>query len=165
MHKVPALWNVHRVHHSDPVIDVTTTIRQHPIEGLLRYAVLAACVTLLGVGLVPFAIYRVASVICGLLEHANVRVPRRLDRALALVVTFPNMHKVHHSREQHETDTNYGNILSWFDRLFGTYTPSERGETVVCGLDGFEEPSMQTTAGLLALPFEPSPPRAVILPG
>ena len=153
MHKVPALWRVHRVHHSDPVLDVTTTIRQHPVEGLYRYAVMAAAGTVLGVGLGAFTVYRIVSVLVGLLEHANVRVPRRLDAALALVTTFPNMHKVHHSRDQLETDSNYGNIFSWFDRLCGTYTPSQRGESVDCGLDGHDDAELQSTTGLLTLPL------------
>lgn len=151
MHKVPVLWKVHRVHHSDPAVDVTTTIRQHPLEGVVRYAFLAAFAGALGVGLGAFAVYRAWSALNGLLEHANIRVPRWLDRALSWVTTWPNLHKVHHSRDVHETDTNYGNIFSWFDRLFATYTPPERGETVVTGLDGFDTPSLQTTAALLAL--------------
>lgn len=154
MHRVPSLWRVHRVHHADPAVDVTTTIRQHPLEGLIRYAFMTACAAGLGVGLGAFAIYRVASALNGLLEHANLRVPRGLDRALALVTTWPNLHKVHHSRRRHETDTNYGNLFSWFDRLFKTFTPSDSGATVDYGLDGFDDPARQTTTALLALPFE-----------
>jgi sterol desaturase/sphingolipid hydroxylase (fatty acid hydroxylase superfamily) len=153
MHKVPAFWRVHRVHHCDPVVDVTTTIRQHPLEGLLRYAFLTVFAAALGVSLGAFAVYRLWSALNALLEHANIRVPPRLDAALSLVTTWPNMHKVHHSRELRETDSNYGNIFSWFDRLFGTYLPSWRGTSVACGLDGFDEPATQTTSGLLALPF------------
>lgn len=151
MHKVPLFWKVHRVHHSDPAVDVTTTIRQHPLEGVIRYAFLATFACALGVGLGAFAIYRASSALSGLLEHANVRVPRGLDVALSFVTTWPNLHKVHHSRDVRETDTNYGNLFSWFDRLFATYTPSQRGEEVVFGLDGFDAPSLQTTAALLAL--------------
>ena len=153
MHKVPALWRVHRVHHSDPVVDVTTTIRQHPLEGIIRYAFMAVFACAFGVGLGAFVVYRAWSAINGLLEHANLRVPRWLGEALSLVTTWPNMHKVHHSRDVRESDTNYGNIFSWFDRLFGTCTPSSRGESVVCGLDGFDDPRSQSTAGLLAMPF------------
>jgi sterol desaturase/sphingolipid hydroxylase (fatty acid hydroxylase superfamily) len=153
MHRVPALWKVHRVHHSDPVVDVTTTIRQHPAESLLRYATLTAFAAVLGVGLVPFAVYRVWSALNGLVEHANVRMPRWLDRTIALVAASPDMHKVHHSREVRETDSNYGNIFSFFDRLLGTFTPTDRGPSVVCGLDGFDDPADQTTAGLLGMPF------------
>ena len=154
MHKVPALWKVHSVHHSDPVVDVTTTIRQHPIEGVLRYAFMAIAACAGGVGVGAFMVYRVWSALSGLMEHANLRLPRWLDRVLSLMTTWPNMHKVHHSRAASETDTNYGNIFPWFDWLLSTYTPSWRGTTVACGLEGFDEPSLQTTSGLLALPFK-----------
>jgi sterol desaturase/sphingolipid hydroxylase (fatty acid hydroxylase superfamily) len=153
MHKVPALWRFHLVHHSDPAVDVTTTIRQHPGESVIRYAFMAAAAFLLGVGPAVFAVYRVWSAINGLFEHANVRMPRRLDSLLSLVVITPNMHKVHHSRNAAETDTNYGNIVSLFDRLFRTFTPSQRGLNITYGLDGFDDPARHTAAGLLALPF------------
>lgn len=157
MHHSATLWRFHRVHHADPTVDVTTTIRQHPIEGVIRYAFMALFAIALGVPPAAFAVYRVWSVLNGLLEHANIRVPRRLDRAVALVLTSPNMHKVHHSRRPAETDTNYGNIFSIFDRLFGTFTPTERGERITYGLEGFDEPASQTTIGLLASPFRAAP--------
>jgi len=153
MHKVPALWRYHRVHHCDPAVDVTTTIRQHPGESLIRYAFMGAFAVALGPSPVAFGVYRIWSAVNGLVEHANIRAPLWLDRLLALVTTWPHMHKIHHSRNAAETDTNYGNIFSWFDRLFSTYTPSNRGVDVVCGLDGFDDPATQTTAGLLALPY------------
>ncbi len=157
MHAIPSWWRVHRVHHSDPVLDVTTTIRQHPLEGVIRYAFMAVAATTLGVTATAFAVYRVWSALTGLLEHANIRLPQRLDSLLVLIVTTPNMHKVHHSRLARETDSNYGNIFSLFDRLFSTLTPPARGVDVVCGLDGFDDAATQTTAGLLALPFRALP--------
>lgn len=160
MHKTPAWWRVHRVHHSDPAVDVTTTIRQHPIEGVIRYAVMAAAACALGASPGAFAVYRVWSALTGLLEHANVRVPRRLDGWLSLVVVTPNMHKVHHSRTASETDTNYGNLFSLFDRLSGTFTPSARGVAIAYGLDGLDDAATQTTVGLLALPFRHASPSA-----
>ena len=153
MHHAAPLWRFHKVHHSDPAVDVTTTIRQHPGEGVIRYAFMGAGVVILGASPAAFAIYRAWAALNGLLEHANIRMPRRLDSLLSLVVTTPNMHKVHHSRTATETDTNYGNIFSLFDRLFSTFTPSERGLSIAYGLDGTDEPATQTTAGLLALPF------------
>ena len=103
-----------------------------------------------------FAVYRLASALNGLLEHANVRAPRWLDRVLSLVTTWPHMHKVHHSRLVAQTDSNYGNLLSIWDRVFGTYTPSSQGTTIVYGLDGYDDLTAQSTAGLLALPFRES---------
>jgi sterol desaturase/sphingolipid hydroxylase (fatty acid hydroxylase superfamily) len=153
MHKVPMFWRVHRVHHSDMVVDVTTTIRQHPAEGLIRYASLLVFASALGASPAAFAIYRVALAVNALLEHANIQLPQRLDTALSWITTWPNAHKVHHSRNPLETDSNYGNLFSWWDRMFSTFTPSSHGAAVVAGLDGFDEPEQQTTAGLLAMPF------------
>lgn len=160
MHHLPSLWRFHRVHHADPAVDVTTTIRQHPVEGVIRHAFMAALALPLGVSPGAFAVYRLWSALNGLLEHANLRAPLWLDRALSLFTTWPYMHKIHHSRRVHETDTNYGNILSLFDRLFGTFTPSARGRDIAYGLAGLDDPALQTTAALLAMPFRPAPPAA-----
>jgi sterol desaturase/sphingolipid hydroxylase (fatty acid hydroxylase superfamily) len=167
MHRIPGLWRFHSVHHSDPAVDVTTTIRQHPGESLIRYAFMGAFALALGASPGAFAVYRLCSALNGLLEHANIRVPLWLDSLLSLVTTWPNMHKVHHSRSVNETNTNYGNIFSLFDRLFFTFTPSKHGVSVVYGLHGFDDPATQTTAGLLAIPFrgvEPSGGRAAAAP-
>ncbi len=153
MHASPALWRYHRVHHSDPTVDVTTTIRQHPGEGVIRYLFLAAGASAIGAGPGAFAVYRAWSALHGLFEHANVRVPPRLDAAIAWVVTTPNMHKVHHSRRREETNSNYGNIFSLFDRRFSTFTPTARGLSIAYGLAGLDHGNAQTTLGLLALPF------------
>jgi sterol desaturase/sphingolipid hydroxylase (fatty acid hydroxylase superfamily) len=92
-------------------------------------------------------------VLNGLLEHANIRAPRWLDRLLALVTTWPHMHKIHHSRAPEQTDTNYGNLFSVWDRIFGTFTPTWKGTQIAYGLDGLDTPEVQSTRGLLALPF------------
>jgi len=155
MHKIPSLWRFHRVHHSDPAVDVTTTMRQHPGEGVIRYALLAAFAFPLGVGPGPFALYRVASALSGLFEHANIRVPARLDGWLSLIFTWPGVHKVHHSRDARSTDTNYGNLFCWWDRLGGTFTPAHFGTAVTYGLDHLDDAATQTMAGLLRLPFRP----------
>jgi sterol desaturase/sphingolipid hydroxylase (fatty acid hydroxylase superfamily) len=153
MHRVPAFWRCHRVHHADRELDVTTTFRQHPGETLIRAGFLAAFAAPLGVGPAAFAFYRTLSAANALLEHANLRVPRRLDGLLSQAVATPNYHKVHHSRRPQETDTNYGNLLSLFDRLFACFTPSERGLQVEYGLEGFDAPETQTVKALLCAPF------------
>jgi sterol desaturase/sphingolipid hydroxylase (fatty acid hydroxylase superfamily) len=153
MHKLPAFWRFHRVHHSDPLVDVTTTIRQHPGESLIRYAFTAAFALPLGASPAEFALYRSAVALFGLLEHANIRAPAALDRLLSLVVTWPTLHKVHHARDPRLTDTNYGNLVSWWDRGLGTFTPAHLGRSVDYGLPGLDDPATQTTAGLLSLPF------------
>jgi sterol desaturase/sphingolipid hydroxylase (fatty acid hydroxylase superfamily) len=153
MHSAPVLWRFHQVHHADPTVDVTTTIRQHPGESVIRYAFMAGCGAVLGASPGAFAVYRVWSALQGLVEHANVRLPLGVDRALSFVVPTPNMHKVHHSRAAAQTNSNYGNLFSLFDLAFGTFTPSIQGVDVEYGLDGYDDPAVQTTGGLLALPF------------
>jgi len=114
---------------------------------------MAAFAFVLGASPASFAVYRTASALNGLLEHANIRLPLWLDHVLALVTTWPNMHKVHHSRTPEQTDTNYGNLFSFWDRLFRTFTSSSRGTDIHYGLDGFDGMHTQTTKGLLWLPF------------
>src|SRR5262249_59446971 len=113
---------------------------------------------------VAVAVSRVWSALKGLPEHPNTRLPLWLDGLLSLVTTWPYMHKIHHSRAPSEANTNYGNIFSLFDRLFSTFTPSKRGTNVVYGLDGLDDPAMQTTAGLLAMPFRDAHPSATPFP-
>lgn len=155
LHHAPRLWRFHVVHHSDSMVDVTTTIRQHPGEGLIRYAFLAAFAFAIGAPPAGFALYRVWSALHGLFEHANIRLPLWLDSALTLMFSSPNMHKIHHSRDAAFTDRNYGNIFSVWDRLFGTFIAARLGRDIAYGLDGFDAAERQTTAGLLALPFRP----------
>ncbi len=153
MHAIPGFWRYHSVHHSDPAVDVTTTIRQHPGESVIRYVFATVPAVALGASPGAFAVYRVGSVLTGLLEHANIRVPRRLDALCSWIVTTPNMHKIHHSRNEAQTNSNYGNIFGLFDRFFSTFVPSGHGVGIVYGLDGLDDPATQTIAGLLALPF------------
>jgi sterol desaturase/sphingolipid hydroxylase (fatty acid hydroxylase superfamily) len=157
MHKNALLWRFHCVHHSDPHVDVTTTIRQHPGEGVIRYVAMAAVAIPLGASPAAFAIYRSWSVLNGLLEHCNLRLPRGLDTLLSWLTSTPNMHKIHHSRRPQETNTNFSNIFSIFDRLFQTFTPSRMGLNIEYGLHGLDKPDMQTTSGLLAMPFAATP--------
>ena len=153
MHKSAGLWRFHAVHHSDPAVDVTTTIRQHPGETAFRYAYLAAFGFAFGVPPIGFVIYRLWSALHGLFEHANISLPQWLDSAITFVFSSPNMHKVHHSRDRRFTDTNYTNIFSIWDRLFGTFTPARHGRNIEYGLDGLDADKHQTVAGLLALPM------------
>lgn len=157
MHHVPWLWRFHRVHHADPAVDVTTTARQHPGEGVIRYAFLALFALPLGVTPADFAIYRAAVAFAGLLEHANVRAPAWLDRALASLLTWPSLHKIHHARDARFTDSNYGNLLNVWDRIFGTFTPLAHLPAVVYGLADGDAPSLQTTAALFVAPFRSEP--------
>ena len=108
---------------------------------------------MLGVPILAIAAYRALSAVNAVFEHMNVRIPRRFDQAVSLVWVTPNMHKVHHSRRVAETDSNYGNLLSVFDRLFRTFVPSARAFDVRYGIDGFDGAEARSIAGLLKLPF------------
>jgi sterol desaturase/sphingolipid hydroxylase (fatty acid hydroxylase superfamily) len=155
MHKLPAAWRFHRVHHSDAQVDVTTAFRQHPFETAWRYSFLFAGATLLESSSSAVAVYLAVSVLNAQLEHAAVALPGWLDGALRLVVATPAMHRVHHSRRLPETDRNYSNIFSFWDRLFGTYRAPRAGEAIVVGLDDWGGSDRERTIELLALPFEP----------
>ena len=154
LHKTGLGWRFHRVHHCDARVDVTTAFRQHPGETVWRMAWQLAGTLLLGLPLWPLVIYLVLSTTNAELEHANVRVSERLDRWIRLVFVSPHMHKVHHSRDHRETDSNYSNIFSVWDRLFGTYTARVDFGALRYGLDGLEGRRAETLRGLLALPFQ-----------
>ncbi len=152
MHKSTLGWRFHRVHHSDAEVDVTTAFRQHPGESLWRIAAQLPPILLLGIPFWAVVVYLTLSTLNAQLEHANVRVPARLDAIVRTLFVTPDMHKAHHSRSQRETDTNYANIFSIWDRLFATYTARTNFETLRNGLDGYDEPG-EKFGGLLALPF------------
>jgi sterol desaturase/sphingolipid hydroxylase (fatty acid hydroxylase superfamily) len=156
LHQTPFLWRVHLVHHIDAAVDATTAFRQHPLEGVLRFAFIAVPAWLLGAPPAAIAIYRLLGALNSVLEHANIRVPRVLDRVLVMLWVTPDMHKVHHSRERVETDSNYANLFSFFDRVFRTFTPSTRGPFVRYGIPGYDAREHQSIGAVLSLPFQRS---------
>lgn len=153
LHLFPVLWRFHRVHHSDDFVDVTTTYRTHPVEAVWRFLFVLVPVWLIGIPALAVAIQRLLSAANGILEHGNIRLWRPLDRVLSLVWVTPNVHKIHHSRELAETNSNYGNMLAIYDRIFGTFTPSDRAESVVYGLDDADPSRSESVGGLLSMPF------------
>jgi sterol desaturase/sphingolipid hydroxylase (fatty acid hydroxylase superfamily) len=153
LHKTWLGWQFHRVHHSENAVDVTTAFRQHPGETVWRILWQLAAIIVFGIPLWIVIVYLILSGLNAELEHANIRLNPRIDRWLRLLVVTPNMHKVHHSRDQKETDSNYSNIFSLWDRLFGTYTSSVDFRKLSYGLDGFDVIERQTLRGLLKMPF------------
>jgi sterol desaturase/sphingolipid hydroxylase (fatty acid hydroxylase superfamily) len=153
LHEFRWLWRFHRMHHSDNKVDVTTAFREHPGETLWRIGWHIAGVFAFGTPLSVLVTYLTLSAFNAQLEHANVRLPARLDRWLRVLYVTPNMHKVHHSRRQPETDMNYSNLLSLWDRLGGTYDRGPRFDELQYGLDGFDDNEKQSLAGLLKMPF------------
>ncbi|HKE60270.1 MAG TPA: sterol desaturase family protein [Pyrinomonadaceae bacterium] len=155
LHKSWLGWQFHRVHHSESEVDVTTAFRQHPGETLWRILWQLLAIVVLGLPLWVVVLYLMISAVNAQLEHANIRINAGVDRWLRLLVVTPNMHKVHHSREQQETDSNYANIFSLWDRLGGTYTAQVDFQKLRFGLDGFDSEERQSFGALLRLPFAP----------
>jgi sterol desaturase/sphingolipid hydroxylase (fatty acid hydroxylase superfamily) len=140
LHKTPLAWRFHRVHHSEEEVDVTTAFRQHPGETVWRVLWQLPAIVLFGLPMWLVAVYLTISAVNAQIEHANLRLREPLDRLLRLLFVTPNMHKVHHSRLQHETDSNYANILSLWDRAFGTYTGDVDLAALRYGLDDIGDP-------------------------
>jgi len=161
MHMWPAMWRFHRIHHSDPFVDVTTTYRTHPVETVWRFLFAIVPVWLLGIPAQAVVIQRLLQASNGVIEHANIRLWPRLDRVLSLVWVTPNVHKIHHSREVSEANSNYANLVTLYDRLLGTYTPAERAAAVVYGLDEVDASRAASLPALLSMPFQ-SPDRAAL---
>jgi sterol desaturase/sphingolipid hydroxylase (fatty acid hydroxylase superfamily) len=155
MHRVPLLWRVHRVHHSDPFLDVSTTVRFHPLEFLVQLAPTGAVIVALGLPAWALLVYELLDTGANLFIHANVRLPRRLEAGLRLVVVTPDLHRVHHSSDQAETDSNYGVVVPWWDRLFGTYRAAPAGgpDGMTLGLAGWRGRRATALGGLLLAPF------------
>src|SRR5215467_11408793 len=120
-HKVPLLWRLHRMHHADLDIDVTTGLRFHPFEILISMLVKIATIVVFGIPVVAVLLFEVVLNATSMFNHANVSIPPALDRLLRLALVTPDMHRVHHSALRRETDSNFGFNVPWWDRLFGTY--------------------------------------------
>src|SRR6185436_4477781 len=141
MHFVPALWRMHRVHHADAAFDVTTGLRFHPLEILVSHAWKIAVIFAIGVPAVAALIFEIALNASSMFSHANLKLPVGFERLLRLVFVTPEMHRIHHSVERDERDTNFGFNFSLWDRLFATYRPLARApqETMAIGLAGVTE--------------------------
>jgi sterol desaturase/sphingolipid hydroxylase (fatty acid hydroxylase superfamily) len=154
MHKVPALWRVHRVHHTDTFLDVSTTVRFHPLEFAIQLVPTAAVILLLGLPPWSLVLYELLDTAANLFIHANARVPAVLEGWLGLVLVTPGMHRVHHSARWPATDSNYGVVVPWWDRLFGTYRAPDRGPAErTLGLEECQDRRAASFPWLLTLPF------------
>ena len=156
MHKLPILWRLHRVHHADLDIDLTTGSRFHSIEILFSMLIKWLVILLLGPPLFAVLVFETLLNGMAMFNHANVRLPATADRLLRRLIVTPDMHRVHHSILRFETDSNYGFNLSLWDRLFRTYTDQPEGghEGMTIGIDGFRDADqVDRLPGMLALPF------------
>ncbi|MCU0827919.1 MAG: sterol desaturase family protein [Tabrizicola sp.] len=153
-HKVPLFWRFHRVHHSDRDFDVTTALRFHPVEIVASAALKVGLVYLLGPSVLAVLLFELLLNASAMFNHANLALPRWLDRPVRLVLVTPDMHRVHHSVHREEHDSNYGFALSIWDRLFRTYRPQPKGdhETMPIGLE-WRDDRPQRLGWMLTLPF------------
>lgn len=154
-HKVPFLWRIHRVHHSDHDLDATSAVRFHPVEIVLSIFVKALAVILLGAPVMLVVIFEAFVNGSALFNHANFKLPLGFDRVLRLFLVTPDMHRVHHSVINVETDSNYGFALSIWDRLFGVYTdqPRDGHDGMTVGLSEWQDDAPTRLGWTLALPF------------
>jgi sterol desaturase/sphingolipid hydroxylase (fatty acid hydroxylase superfamily) len=154
-HRVPLLWRLHRVHHSDRDMDVTTAIRFHPVEIALSMGLKIGLVYALGADPVAVIVFEVLLNACAMFNHSNVRLPGRIERAVRAVFVTPDMHRIHHSVVRAEHDRNYGFNLSIWDRMFGTYLadPAAGQDGMTIGLAGHQDDRPGRLIWTLAFPF------------
>jgi len=160
-HKTPVLWRLHLVHHSDRQVDTTTANRHHPGESVVRFGFTLAAVVLTGAPMWMVFLYQSLSVVLSQFNHANIALPAALDRAISWVLVSPDMHKVHHHYVLPHTDSNYGNLFSVWDRLFGTFRTLDRAK-LTCGIDTHLADAEHATVGaLLTMPLRKGTRRLV----
>jgi sterol desaturase/sphingolipid hydroxylase (fatty acid hydroxylase superfamily) len=148
-HRIPILWRFHQVHHSDPTFTVSTGIRFHPGELLLSLPLRLAAVVLVGASVETVLVFEALFTVANLLEHGDIALPRRVDGVLARGLVTPAVHRRHHTRTGPARDTNFGTIFSVWDRLLGTWTPTDAATRVDTGLPDVGSPSL---AAALLLP-------------
>jgi sterol desaturase/sphingolipid hydroxylase (fatty acid hydroxylase superfamily) len=155
MHKVPVLWRLHRMHHSDLDFDTSTALRFHPLEIALSMLLKLGLIWLLGPAAIAVLLFEVLLNASALFNHGNVRLPHWADAPLRRLIVTPDMHRVHHSVRRDETNSNYGFNLSVWDRLFGTYRDQPAGghEGMVIGLGEYRNPRELGLLGLMLQPF------------
>lgn len=157
MHRNKILWRLHRVHHSDIDVDVSTTFRSHPIEVILSVILIRfGVVMIFGIPLLALVIYDLAKSLLSIFHHCNLNVPKKLTCALNSIFITSDLHRIHHSALQAETDSNFGSIFSFWDRLFKTYhwREIEEHDQIKLGLDYFRSTKDQSIIGLLLQPFK-----------
>ena len=157
MHQVPWLWRMHRVHHSDEFFDISTTTRLHVFDLVAGLATSAVGTVLFGIPVLAIVICDLADAAFGLFHHANIRLPRWIERPLRWVIITPELHRIHHSTWRPETDSNYGAQFSIWDRLFGTYREEFADPDQALGLLEWRGAEARSLTRLLVNPFEQTP--------
>ena len=157
LHFVPVLRNLHRMHHTDTHMDLTTALRFHPLEIIFSTLYKAVIVALLGLPSLGILIFEILLNGSAMFNHGNIEIPFKIDKFLRLVIVTPDYHRIHHSRESSERNSNYGFFLSIWDKLFSTYTakPQEDRKTFALGYPGYKESKIHRLDQLLIDPFRP----------
>lgn len=153
LHKIPAMWRFHTVHHSDRHVDVTSGTRHHPIDFIFRETFALLGVIIAGLPLSYYLIYRILTVLFTYFSHADIQLPLWLDKTISYVFISPNTHKFHHHHVMPWTDTNFGNIFSFWDRIFGTFI-YENTNDIVYGVDILDEKKSDDILYQLKAPFQ-----------
>ncbi len=156
VHAIPVLWRLHRVHHADPDYDVTTGSRFHTLEILLSMLIKFATILLLGPPVMAVIVFEIILNATAMFNHGNVSLPASVDKYLRWFLVTPDMHRVHHSVEDDEANSNFGFSLPWWDRLFGTYRDQPRGghQGMTIGINKYRDPKLVSwLPGMLWLPF------------
>ena len=153
-HAVPFLWRFHKVHHSDPHMDVSTATRFHAGEIIISSALRIGVLIIVGMTLWELFIYEIVALLVIQFHHANINLPKRIDRFLKLFIVTPSMHKVHHSSWQPETDSNFSTIFSFWDRLFSTFNQNKEPEKIILGLEEHGVEEEQHLSKILKMPFD-----------
>jgi len=154
-HKVKFLWKFHMVHHADTMVDTTTGNRHHPGESVVRAVFAILAVFILGTPIWMVMLYQSLSVVLTQFNHANIRIPTWFDKTFGYIIVSPNMHRVHHHITRPQTDSNYGNIFSFWDRIFGTYNDTPMDQ-IVYGLDVMDHTQDGSLSYQLKAPFNKS---------
>ena len=153
-HKTKFLWRFHLIHHTDTWIDTTTANRHHPGESVIRFTFTALGVLIIGSPMWLVFLYQTLSVVATQFNHANISLPKKVDTILSYFIVSPDMHKVHHHHVLPYTDSNYGNIFSIWDRLFGTFMTLPK-EEIIYGIDTYPDPKDHNELkSLLKIPFQ-----------
>jgi sterol desaturase/sphingolipid hydroxylase (fatty acid hydroxylase superfamily) len=154
-HKIKWMWKFHLVHHADTYVDASTANRHHPGESVFRFVFTVMAVLISGASIWLVMLYQSLSVLISQFNHANISFPIWMDKLISLVIVSPNMHKVHHHYVQPYTDSNYANIFSIWDRLFGTFKTLDKKD-IIYGIDTHMNPSENSKVkNLLSMPFQP----------
>lgn len=164
-HALPILWQLHVVHHSDVDMDVATGLRHHPGDYVIDGVIAIGVVFLLGISVESVLAFQFFTLIHNALRHGNLDLPRWLDAALRTVIVTPDVHRIHHSADEHETNSNFGVILTCWDRWFGTYRAQpEKGHGAMdLGLEYFRDPSENRLPSMLTQPLRQRRARAAVL--